>query len=180
MPDGRGQIAEGRQSPAQIEAEIDGLANRFRSLGEVAGRLQRLLEQGQGLRAGRPGHGPGPRAPQIGHRLLPLAALKGVVSQPVDLNILGQGLDGLGHSRVEGAPALVEQGAVRHFVGQRVLERELPFGKWTRVVQETGGLEAAECPHQLLGLLLGDGLQQAHRHVLSDDGRGLQHALVPR
>jgi hypothetical protein len=75
------------------------------------------------------------------------------VGEPIDL--LGQPVtrerfDGLHDPRVQRAAPVVEQTAVRHLVGQRVLERQLKLRKQAPLVEELGGLELRQAVPQLV------------------------------
>ena len=96
--------------------------------------------------------------------------------------MVGQPLDVLGQAvRVErldrrrrcdrvGAPPFLEQAAVRHVVGQRVLERVLRLGIEADGVEQLGRLEPREGRLKLAVRQIGDGPQQRERHVLADHG----------
>ena len=144
-------------------------------------RRQRFLEAPDGFPVDRAGEGLGTGLLEVGDRLRPVLAQKRMVGQPVD--VLGQPvrigpLDGLHDSDVEGAPPVLEQAAVGHFVGQRVLEGVLDIREDPGLVQELRGLEASDRGVQLVLGELGNRLQQAKRHVLPDHRRRLQERLV--
>ena len=79
---------------------------------------------------------------------------------------------------VQRAPAVLEQAPVRDLVGERVLERVLELGEEPGLVEELGGLEVRELGAALLLRSVGDGVKQRERHVLADDGGGLEQPLV--
>ena len=79
---------------------------------------------------------------------------------------------------MERAPALLEHAAVGDLVGERVLEGVLEIREEARLVQELGRLEVAEPPAKVVLGHVRDGLQERERHVLPDDGGGLEEPLV--
>ena len=123
-------------------------------------RVRQPCQRGQGVFEPRHGFAMRPaggrlstRLARISHSVLPCLTPERVVGQPLD--VLGQAiamerLDGLHDPRVERPPALVEQAAVGHLVGERVLERVLEVGEEARLVEELGGLEMGEPSAQLL------------------------------
>ena len=91
-----------------------------------------------------------------------------------------ESLDLLDDPRVDGTPTIGEETAVRHLLRQRVLERVLRIGKEACLVQKLRGLQKRELSaHALLGLI-GDGVEQNERDVLSDDSGRLQQLLLRR
>src|SRR6516162_3892405 len=87
-------------------------------------------------------------------------------------------LDGLHYSYVEGAPPALEKAPVGHFVAQRVGERVLDIRQERKLAQEFSGLEASDRGVQLILGDLGNGLQQAKRHVLPEHRCRLQERLI--
>ena len=86
-----------------------------------------------------------------------------MVGQPFD--VLGQPvgvgpLNGLHDPAVEDAPPVLEQAAVGHVVGHRVLERVLEIREDPGLVQELRRLETADRGVQLVLGELGNGLEQ--------------------
>ena len=79
---------------------------------------------------------------------------------------------------VEGAPTLLQEAAVGHLVGERVLERVGRIREHPRLVQELGGLEPGETGGQYVGGSASDGGEHSHRDVRADDRRRLQEVLV--
>ena len=70
-----------------------------------------------------------------------------MVSKPLDM--LGQPLgvkafDGFDDPGVDGAPALLQEAAVGHLMGERVFESVLHVREETGLVQELRSLQAAE------------------------------------
>src|SRR5262245_41151662 len=89
-----------------------------------------------------------------------------------------QPLDGGDDLPVQGAPLPIEQAAVRHLVGQRVLERVLHLGKQTRLVEELRGLKVSETAAKRVVIDARDRSYQGEGHVLPDDGGALKHPLL--
>src|SRR6266700_4619624 len=89
-----------------------------------------------------------------------------------------ESLDLRDNPRVDGAPAIGEETAVRHLLCQRVLEGVLRIGKQACRIQKLRGLQKRELSaHALLGFI-GDGLEQNERDVLPDDRGRLQQLLL--
>jgi hypothetical protein len=80
-----------------------------------------------------------------------------------------EGFDCVNEPRVEMAPALVQQSAIRDLVRERVLERVLQIGKQPRLVDELGSLQVVESATKRLIRQLGDRLKQHERHVLANN-----------
>jgi hypothetical protein len=104
-----------------------------------------------------------------------------VVSQPLD--VFGQPIgieafDGLDDATVEGAPAVLEQTAVRHVVGEGMLERVLEVREDPGLVEQLRGLQAPERGVQLAVGEVGDGLEQREGDILPDHRRCLEQRLV--
>jgi hypothetical protein len=91
-----------------------------------------------------------------------------------------QALDRLHDLGVQRAPALLQQTAVSHLLSEGVAKRVFEIGKKIHFIQEFGGLELGKTAAQLVLGLVGDRLEEHERHVLADDRRGLEHALVFR
>ena len=92
---------------------------------------ERLLEGPHGLAVGRPRHGLLPRLPAVGQGLVPHLAPQGMVGQAFDLlgqPVSGERLEGLDDARMERPPALLQETAVRHLVGEGMLEGILRSG----------------------------------------------------
>jgi hypothetical protein len=83
------------------------------------------------------------------------------------------------HSPVQGAPAVVQEAAVRHLVGQDVAKRVDGLGKEGLLLEQLGLAQPSERRPHLIPGQLGHRLQEPARHVLADDRRGLHDALVP-
>jgi hypothetical protein len=97
-----------------------------------------------------------------------------LLAQPISMQLFYGGHD----PGVKRAASVLEEGAVRHVVGERVLERVLDVRENASLVEELGHLEVGEHAAQHVLLLLGDRLQEGERHILADYRRGLEHALV--
>jgi len=74
---------------------------------------------------------------------------------------------------VQDTSALLEQGAVRHLVRQRMLEGLLALRKEARLVQKLGRLEVGQPPMQRHLGELSNGLQQQQGHLAANHGRHL-------
>ena len=83
-----------------------------------------------------------------------------------------------GDPGVERPPTVLEQAPVGDLVGERVLERVLEIREEARLVEELGRLEMRRAPAKLVLGLVRDSLEERERHVLPDDGGGLEEALV--
>ena len=79
---------------------------------------------------------------------------------------------------VQRAPPIVKQAAVGHVVGERVPEPVRGLGKEGLLLEKLRPAQPAErCP-KLLAPEVGHRLQQGARHLLADDRRAVEHALV--
>ena len=180
-------------SPARPPTTRAPLASRWRSMAcSVRSRLSGRCRSASSacskpadrLPVGRARHRLRAGLAEIGDGLLPHLAPERVVGQALD--VLGEpvgveALDGLDDPGVERAPALLEQAAVGHLVGERVLEGVLEVGEEARLVEELGGLEVGEA----VGAARPSGssaiaCEQGDGHVLADDRGGLEEALVLR
>src|SRR5262249_21390315 len=70
------------------------------------------------------------------------------------------------------------QTSIGHLVGERVLERQFEIGKQTGLVQKLGKLKSGEGGAERLLGNIGNGPEERQRHILSDDGGGLEKVLV--
>ena len=91
-----------------------------------------------------------------------------------------EALDGRHDLAVEAAAPVLQQAPVGHLVGEGVLEGVFEVREEARLVQELGGLEAADRAAQLVLGQRGRRLEQGERHVLPDHRRRLQERLVVR
>jgi hypothetical protein len=89
-------------------------------------------------------------------------------------------LDGLHDPGVKLPSPVLEQTPVGHVVGQGVLEGVLEVRKEPRLIEELGGLKSGETAAERLLRFLDDGVEEREGHVLAEDGRRLQEALVLR
>ncbi len=165
------------------ETEVDGLGERVALLGEMLRGDQCLLKGRHRLPERRARHGLAPCLPVIQQRLVPDLAPEGMVGQAV--NMVGQAvacerLKGLDDPRVQHPPPLWEQTAVRHLVGQRVLEGVGVFRDEVGLVEELGRLEVSEAVVHGCLRHLGNRLQQRYGHLQADDRGCLQQALLGR
>jgi hypothetical protein len=104
-----------------------------------------------------------------------------MVGQPLDLlsqTIRVEPLDRFNDPRMEGAPALLEEAAVRHLVSQGVLEGVFQLREEASLVKELGGLELSEVLSQFTFRLLGDGLEDDEWYIGADDRSRLKKSLV--
>ena len=166
---------------SERDADVEGVGEtvrRFRSLGQQA---QRGLEQLHGFSIRRLRYRLCPCLLQVPHRLCAQPCPRRMMrehlddlAQPVGM----QPLDRLHDGGVKGAPPILQQAAISHVVGERVLERVLEIGEQTRFVEELRRLQLGEGTLQIVAAHVGDCLQQHDRHVLAHHRRGLQQALV--
>jgi hypothetical protein len=86
-------------------------------------------------------------------RLIWQFSAEGVVGEPLDLlaeAIRVYPLDRTDELRVKDPPALLQQGAVRDLVGERVLEGVLELGEYAGLVEELGDPEPVEASTERL------------------------------
>src|SRR5215467_11203140 len=91
------------------------------------------------------------------------------------LDVLGKSvrietLESVDDTSVQRAPTVLEHAAIRHVVGQRVLEGVLEIGEDASLVKQLGGLQPAERGVQIVLTGVSDRLEQRERNVLPDDG----------
>ena len=176
-------LALGDERAAQTEAKVDRTLARLARLGQMRQRRQRLFEVGLGFAVRRPVQRACASLRQIMHGLLPYLTPKRMVGETLDLfrePVRIARFDGLDDPCVQRPPALVQQAAVRHFVGEAVPEGVLDFRKQAGLVKELRRLEVRESLLQLVFRLFCDRLQQRERHVHADHGRGLQQVFFQR
>jgi hypothetical protein len=166
---------------AEVEAEVYRLLDGLAGLREVFGRGEGVLEMGAGIPQRPAQHRLGPRLSRVKQCLVPQLSAQSVMGQSLDLlpqSVAMESLDLLDNPRVDGAPAVSEETAVRHLLRERMLERVLQIGKEACLIQKLRGLQKRELSaHALLGLI-GDGVEQNERDVLSNDSRRLQQLLL--
>src|SRR5262249_35152846 len=97
-----------------------------------------------------------------------------VLVEPISI----ERLDRVHDARVKLAAPLLQQAAIRHFVGERVLEGVLEILIEPGLVEELGGPQAVESGPQRLIRPIGDRPEEREWHVLADDRAGLKEALV--
>ena len=144
---------------------------------------QRLLEAARRLPVGRPRAGLGAGLTQVRYGLLPHLTAHGMVGEPFD--VLDQPIrigtfDRADDAGVKLLAPLFEQRAVGHFMRERVLEGVLGIREEPRLVEELRRLQMRESTLEVTLGHLRDDVQQLDRHVLADDGRGLEQLLVVR
>ena len=166
---------------AESQAQVDALTDRLRRLRQPGERLQRALVQRRRLGVGAQARRAVARDARVARGGLPRFAQGGVVRERLRVLLdpgAGHAREGAGDRRVKGAALLAQEAAVGHVVGERVLEGVLDLGVEPRLVQQLGRLQPRKALAQ--GALLGarDGAQQWQRHLVADDGRGLQQSLV--
>ena len=177
MLEKRRVLAERGQRVAKLKAKVDRFRHERWALREMLQRPQRLREVGRRLPVRGARSGFRARLTQIRERLVPDFAVEGVVGELLD--VLREAsrievLDGLDDPGMEGAPPLLKQAAVRHLVGQRMLERVFEVGEKLRLVEELRRLQVGEAaPKRILGRAR-DRLEQRERRILADDGRRLE------
>src|SRR5262245_65204560 len=98
---------------------------------------ERLFEVSHGLAVGRARYGLPPGLSEVRQRLVPHLAPQGMVCQVLDL--LGQAVgtemfESLHNAGMQRPPALVENAAVGHLVGEGVLEGIFSLGKELRLI----------------------------------------------
>src|SRR4029453_14049280 len=97
-------------------------------------------------------------------------------AEPVDV----QFFDGAHDTPVEEPTALLQQAAVGHLVGQRVLEGVLEGGEQLGLVEQFGRLQPGEETAEVRLGQVGDRLERRKWHVLADDGRRLEQSFILR
>ena len=97
-----------------------------------------------------------------------------VLAQPISTECL----DGVHNLRVQGAPSLVKEAALRHLVRQGVLEGVFKARVQAGFVQELRSLQVVQAATQCLLALLCNGLEECKGEVLADNRRSLQEPLL--
>jgi hypothetical protein len=103
-----------------------------------------------------------------------------VVGQPFDLRghpVAGEGFEGLDNVGMERPPPLQQEAAVRHLLGEGVLEGVGVLGQEPRLVEELRRLEVRQGTVQGVLGQLGHRVQQRERHVRANDRGYLEQAL---
>ena len=105
------------------------------------------------------------------------------MGKPLDLStetIPVKCLDRLNDPHVKLTSTLLEEATVRHVVRERVLEGVLELRIKPGLVEEVGGLQAAESAMERVVRQLRDGPEQRERHVFANDRGHLQQPFVLR
>ena len=174
-------LTERRQDDPRVEPDIDRLGLGGRAIGQPSERPQRLLEGSPGFAVGRSrscAHG---RLTTVRDRLVPQLSSHRMVGET--LGVLGQAVrvERLDHHHdacMELTTRLLQEGGIRHLLGERVPEGVLEVGKEARFQHESTSLEVGETTSNVLLGLTGHRLKQRERHVVTDDSRRLEQALV--
>ena len=139
---------------AQVEAEVERRARGCReSPAGAPSATSACSKQSTRLAVGRARGRLGARLPEVADRLVPRArprARGGRAARRARPGGRDRALDRLDDPGVQRAPPLLEQAAVGHLVGQRVLEGVLEVGEQARLVEELGGLQVGEAAAQLV------------------------------
>ena len=146
-----------------LEAQADELLGPLPALGQFVQRNPRLLEVRERVSQGRTLKRADPRLPAVAHRLLPQLPAQRVVGEALDLFIQPvcvESLDRANNLRVQRLAPLLQQAAVGHLVGQRVLEGVLQVREELRLVDELRFLQVGKAAAQDVVGLLRDGRQQ--------------------
>ena len=129
------EVDDGGEGVPELEAKVDRQLHHRAILQSRSERGQSLLEVSDRLSIGTPGRRLGTRLAEVGHRLVSQLRPQRVVGQPLDVlvqPIAVEPLDRVHDPGVQSASALLEQAAVRHLVGQRMLERVLQIREEAR------------------------------------------------
>src|SRR5262249_36773010 len=165
-----------------VQADLETLGQRRRTLRHPGERVERLLEPAPGVRQGRPRGRLDPGLPQIEGRPLPQLAPDGMLSEPLDLAgrvILVEPLDRLDDPAVKRTSTLAQEPAIRDLVHESVLEGILEIGIQAGLVEEFGRLQGLQAAPELVLRKVGDRFQKRERNVAAaDDRRQLQKTLV--
>jgi hypothetical protein len=104
-----------------------------------------------------------------------------VIGEPLDVLVELIGMEPLDHpddTSVQLTALLPEQVAVRHLVGQSMLEGVLEVREQARLVKELGALEVGEATTKVGFVLFGNRLQECERYVVADHGGSLEESLL--
>jgi hypothetical protein len=129
---------------AERDTDVELLAQRLRRLGAPVQEAESLLEEPDRLPVGRAGHRFVPGLAKVRHRLVHGLTLDSMLGQQLDVldeSIGVQPLHRLDDGGVDQHPAILQEAAVRHLVGQGVGKPVLELGEESRLVEELGGLE---------------------------------------
>ena len=163
------------------DPDVDGRGERVRCLGELPEHGERLLEERDRLAVRGAGRGSVARLAQVPDRLVAKLAAARVMGEFFDVLVEAIGVEPLDRAderRVQRAAAIAQQAPVGDLVRQRVLERVLELGEQARLVQELRRLQPRQPASHSVLVEVGNDQQQGERHVLADDGGGLEEPLV--
>src|SRR5262249_47198675 len=97
-----------------------------------------------------------------------------MLSQPVGMETL----DALHDLPMEGAPSLLQEARVGDVVREGMLEGVREIREEPRLVEELSGLQVAQAAPDSPLRSFGDRLKKRQRHILADDGGGLEKPFV--
>ena len=150
-------------------------------VGQVRERGERLLEEPGRRAVTQVRLALESRAPGVVRGLRPPLGVRGVVREPTGDLVEVAGVERFErgqHPHVQRAPPVVKQAAVGHVVGERVPEPVRGLGKEGLLLEKLRPAQPAERRPQLLAPEVGHRLEQGARHLLADDRRAVEHALV--
>src|SRR5215470_5485653 len=141
------EFSERKECRSKVEAKIDGLFARLASLGEMPEGRQRLLEAAHRLPVRRTRTGLEAGLTQVGDGPFPHLTAHGMMREAFD--VLGEPIrmgtfDRADDPGVKLLAPLFEQGAVGHFMRERVLEGVLGIREEPRLVEELRCLQPRE------------------------------------
>jgi hypothetical protein len=174
------ELAQRIDRTAQVEAEIDGLHVGIMPLGEMLQRIERLLEGPRRFMIGRLRHGPGAGLATVGYGLAPHLTPQGMMRQPVDLvdaSVSVEGFETLDNLGMQSPALFLEEAAVDNLVYQGMLKGVHRLGKGLLLIEDLGVLEDTEVLVERGLWTVHDRLEQRDRHIVTDDGGGLQQPL---
>jgi hypothetical protein len=171
------KLPEAKACTVQGKPQIDGLLTQRALFRQMLKGRQSLFVTAHGCARRRALHGLCPSLPAVHQGLVPQLSTDGMVGEAFDLihqAVTSERFQGLDDARMQRPPPLLEQTAVRHLVGQGVLEGVGVLREEAGLVQELGRLKG--CEATVKGLLgqFGNGLQQAQGHLHTKDGGRLQ------
>ena len=174
-------LPEQRERVPEVEKHLHGLRLRGGGIGQALQDLQRLLEPGGGLAVGGMSERLRARLAEIACRSIPALTTAGMMGESLDVLAQPVGiemLDGVHDPGMERGARLSQQRVVGNLASQAVPEDVLGLWKQGDVVDEFSRSEATEAVTQLILRHVGNRVEQADGHVLSDHRRALQEPLV--